>query len=74
VEMGESLAELNMRRGVALLAVRTARENGGSDEVVEMYQRQLSNIEGKIAELTGRVPDVVVGLKPGNLFGTTKGA
>jgi len=66
------LAELNVRRSFCLLCLRTISEVDPADPrregaLVE-YNRQLAKIDSRIAELTGRPPDMVIGLKPAVLF------
>ena len=75
------LGELNMRRSLARLAIKTL-DNLTDDELsagnfsdedrksaMEKYKGQLAEIDVKIAEITGTPPAIEVGLKTAKLFG-----
>ncbi len=68
----DQLPELYARRKLCLLCLRTVSEVDPSDPrragALEEYNRQLASIDAKIAALTGRPPDIVIGLKPAILF------
>ena len=64
--------ELMGRRKLCLLCIQTVSEVEEGDPrragaLVE-YNRQLSQIDGRIAAITGKPPDTVIGLKPAVLF------
>lgn len=71
-EEERQLQELMLRRLVAQECVRAMaaiKDDPKAREAEEKYRQQLTNIEKKIEAITGRPPDVVVGLKPGTLTG-----
>lgn len=74
----DELTELHARRAMALLCIRVASEAPLDDPrrqgAIEEYNRQLAVIDGKIAALTGKPPDIVIGLKPARLFPKAEGA
>ena len=66
------LAELSIRRKLCRFCLQTLSDVDPSDPrregaLVE-YNRQLATIDAKIATITGRPPDTVIGLKPAILF------
>lgn len=74
----ETLAiELYNRRSICLVCIQTVSEVDPSDprreSAIAEYNRQLSVIDGRIKELTGKIPSVVIGLKPAILFPKAKG-
>lgn len=71
-EEKEKLAELNVRRMVAMQAVRIvvdAKNHGDPRGAAaeEKYRGQLKRIEERIEAITGRPPDIVIGLKTAQL-------
>lgn len=70
--MDETLEELHARRFMALQCLKIASEADDDDPrkspAIAEYNRQLANIDAKIAEITGSPPDIVVGLKTAVLF------
>lgn len=68
----DDLKDLHLRRNLALGVLRMIREDLAYDprsSVAEQrYMKQLEEIEEKIKEISGRPPDVVIGLSPANLF------
>lgn len=69
-EQKQELAELNVRRQIALTAVRLLRAekvDPRAPAAVEKYQGQLTSIENQIEAITGRPPDTVIGLQTARL-------
>lgn len=66
-----TLEELYNRRALCqhFIDLLTGVDDPRRDSAIEEYRRQLTAIEAKIIELTGRPPDIVVGLKSAQLFG-----
>ena len=72
---GRRLAQLRMRRAVANAAVLTLGEvtdDPRAPGALAHYRAQLAEIDRQIAELTGKPPDVVVGLKAAILNAETR--
>lgn len=71
------LKELYNRRALCQLCIQTVSEVSPEDSRREgalmEYNRQLGVIDGRIAEITGKPPAVVVGLKPAVLFPRSEG-
>lgn len=67
------LPDLNLRRKMCLSFISLLDQSDPTDPrrvpALEEYKRQLAEIDGKIAVLTGKPPDVIVGLKTAQLFG-----
>ena len=71
----EKLAELNMRRTVCQVCIKTLDQVEGDPrkpEAMNHYKAQLAGIDAQIAEITGKPPPVVVGLKTASLFGKSE--
>lgn len=69
-----SLYELQARRSLCLLALRIVDRAVGDprrEEALAEYNRQLAEIDRRIAGIIGTPPPVVIGLKAANLFGKT---
>ena len=68
----DKLSDLYLRRKLVLAALKIIRCELDSDPrapiAEKRYLEQLEEIDVRIKELTGRPPDVVVGLAPANLF------
>jgi len=66
-----TLAELNMRRTLCRVVIKTIDEMDDPRKAaaMEKYKAQLASIDAQIAELTGTPPPVVVGLKTARLIG-----
>lgn len=67
-----TLPELEVRRTVLVSALKVLRtEVDDSDPrkagAIEHYTLQLAEIDRAISEITGKPPDIVIGLKPGRL-------
>lgn len=65
--------KLYMRRAMCQFCIKTLddmdeSEPGRADALIE-YKRQLASIDAKIAEATGKPPDIVIGLKTASLTG-----
>ena len=72
VKMDSKLAELNMRRTVCQACIKVldqAEDDPRKPEAMKEYKAQLAEIDAAIAEITGKPPPVVVGLKTAKLFG-----
>ncbi len=71
--MGDrTLLELNMRRTVCQTVIKTLDKIEGDPrkaDAMEHYKAELASIDAQIAEITGKPPPVVVGLKTASLFG-----
>lgn len=71
--MGDrTLAELNMRRTICRAAIKVldrSEDDTRKPAAMEHYKAQLAEIDAQIAEITGKPPPVVVGLKTATLFG-----
>ena len=69
----DQLIDLNNRRAWCLAFIDLLDQSDPADPrragALEEYKRQLAEIDGKIAALTGKPPDVIVGLKTARLFG-----
>lgn len=59
------LDELNFRRTLCRLCIRhiSGMDDPRREGALKEYQRQLAEIDKKIEALTGKPPDVVIGLK-----------
>lgn len=75
-EQRRALIALYNRRNIARVCIKVASEAPQDDprriKAIEEYNRQLLAIDQKIAAITGEIPAVTVGLKPGILFGESK--
>lgn len=74
--MARTLTELHARRKLArycISIVDQAQDDPRRPEALQKLQAQLASIDAQIAEITGKPPDVVVGLKPARLFAEPKG-
>ena len=70
--MPRSLAELTFRRNLCrafIKAIDEMEDEPRKPEAMENYKAQLAKIDAEIAEITGKPPPVVVGLKTAKLFG-----
>ena len=68
----EELFELNTRRAVCQTAIKTLdqiTDDPRKPDAMEHYKAQLAEIDAAIAEITGKPPPIVVGLKTATLFG-----
>lgn len=69
----QTLNELYGRRALCLACIQlvsdTPLDDPRREGAIEEYNRQLAVIDGRIAEITGKPPDIVIGLKPGLLTG-----
>lgn len=67
------LDDLKLRRSICLAFIDLLDKSDPNDprrkDALEEYKRQLAVVDGKIEALTGKPPDVVVGLKSAQLFG-----
>lgn len=67
-----ALATLNNRRAFCMLCIDTVDKVDPADPrripALKYYKDQLAEIDAKIAEITGKPPDIVVGLKSAQLF------
>ena len=65
------LEELYFRHNLALFCIRTVSENEigtpGRAEAIAEYNRQLAEIDAKIAEIEGKPPAITIGLKAATL-------
>ena len=62
----ETLEQLQARREICLVALRMidqAKNDPRQIEALTEYNRQLTEIDRRIAEITGTPPPVVIGLK-----------
>ena len=70
--MDSKLLELNMRRTICQACIKTLDkmdDDPRKPEAMKEYKAQLASIDAQIAEITGKPPPVVVGLKTAKLFG-----
>ena len=74
--MGDrTLSELNMRRTVCQVCIKTLDQMDDDPRkpaAMENYKAQLASIDAQIAEIIGKPPPVVVGLKTATLFGKSE--
>ncbi len=72
-----ALKELYARRALCLFCIQTVSEIPQEDPrragAIEEYNRQLASIDAKITAITGKPPDIVIGLKPAILFPKSEG-
>jgi hypothetical protein len=73
-EATRTLSELNAKRGVCQVCIRTLdqMDDPRKKEAMDHYKAQLAKIDAEIAEITGKPPPVVVNLKTANLFGESE--
>ena len=67
-----SLSELNMRRKICQVVIRTIdqmEDEPRKATAMKRYREQLATLDAEIKEITGTPPPVVVGLKTVNLTG-----
>ena len=66
-----SLSELNMRRKICQVVIRTIdqMDDPRKAAALKRYRGQLATLDAEIMEITGTPPPVVVGLKTVNLTG-----
>lgn len=66
--------ELNFRRALCreIIRVLSGVDDPRRDNAMQEYQRQLESIEKKIEALTGKPPDVTIGLQTARLFGKSE--
>ena len=70
-----TLNELNVRRLVCQSIIKTIDQienDPRKPEAMEHYKAQLASIDAQIAEITGKPPPIVVGLKTASLFGKSE--
>ena len=70
-----ALNELYMRRTICQVCIKTIdmiEDDPRKPEAMNHYKAQLASIDAQIAEITGKPPSVVVGLKTAKLFGNSK--
>lgn len=76
--MADNLEDLYARRAVCLMCIQVVSETPLEDPrregAIAEYNRQLAQIDGRIAAIMGKPPDTVIGLKPGILFPKAEGA
>ena len=73
--MARIIEELNQRRAVCRLCIRTIDEMDDDPRkpaAMELYKEQLAEIDAEITELTGTPPAIVIGLKTAKLFGESE--
>lgn len=72
LEKQKILYELRLRRTICQVCIQTVSEVPMEEprraSALAEYQRQLAAIEARINEITGKPPDIVVGLKTAKLF------
>jgi hypothetical protein len=65
----KQLAELQLRHNLCRFCIKTVSEVDPNDPrrpgALAEYNRQLAEIDAKIAKITGKPPAIVIGLKPG---------
>jgi len=68
----DKLTELQIRRKFCLFCLQTISDVDSADprraDALQEYNRQLASIDAKIAAITGKPPDTVIGLKSAVLF------
>jgi hypothetical protein len=66
--------ELNFRRAFCREVIHTlsGMDDPRKDDALQEYQRQIAEIDKKIEALTGKPPDVTVGLQTARLFGKSE--
>ena len=66
----QEIGELQFRRKLcqAVIELIDRMDDPRKPDALAEYQRQLAEIDAKIADLTGQAPDVVIGLKTAVLF------
>lgn len=70
MENGERLGELHARRAIARAAVQLLADEKNdlrAADALREYQAQLARIDAQIAEIEGKPPAVVVGLRTASL-------
>jgi hypothetical protein len=70
-----SLEELHNRRTLAQLFIKILDHEVDHDDprwpaAMELHKESLAKIDAEIAAITGKPPDIVIGLQPGRLVGT----
>lgn len=69
---GNTLQELKARRAICQACIRVLDQEAAGDpeqpDAIEEYKRQLAEIDRQITELTGKPPDIVIGLQAAELF------
>jgi hypothetical protein len=72
-EQESQLTDLNQRRALCMAFIDVLDQIDPAEPrragALEEYKRQLAEIDSRIAALTGKPPDIVVGLKTAQLFG-----
>ncbi len=75
--MSDDINELYARRKLCLLCIQVCSEAPPDDPrregAIAEYNRQLAEIDGRIAAIEGKPPDIVIGLKPAILFPKSEG-
>jgi len=73
----KTLKELYARRALCLFCIQTVSEFPLDEprraDAIVFYNEQLSAIDKQIADITGKPPDIVIGLKPAILFPKAEG-
>ena len=73
--MDRILSDLNMRRTICQACIKTldnVEDDSRKPAAMENYKAQLASIDAQIAEIIGKPPPVVVGLKTATLFGKSE--
>ena len=73
--MARDLGELNQRRAICRMCIRTIDEMDDDPRkpaAMELYKEQLAIIDAEITEITGTPPANVIGLKTARLFGESE--
>lgn len=72
--MSQTLGELHFRRNLCRECIRIVdnTDDPRREQALEVYKAQLARIDAAIAEITGKPPAVVVGLKTARLFGDSQ--
>ena len=71
----KTLEELNQRRAICQLCIRTIDEmdyDPRKPAAMDLYKEQLAQIDAEITELTGTPPANVIRVKTATLFGESK--
>lgn len=71
------LKELYARRALCLFCIQTVSKVSLEDprrpDAIVFYNEQLSKIDKEIESITGKIPDITIGLKPAILFPKAEG-
>lgn len=73
----DDLKELYARHTFCLACIKLVSETPLDDPrregAIAEYNRQLAEIDKRIAAITGKPPDIVIGLKPAVIFAKSEG-